>query len=132
VIDVWLSWQLRRAVLNLLVVQNLSLILAAITLTRTGEALLERAISLSRHGNNFDEDTMFGLTTDTAMQAKSPETRFVWLVVEDEEPDFYLMQVPLRKDQTCAAPPSTKTSAPVMKLLSSLARKSATAAVSSG
>jgi hypothetical protein len=34
--------------------------------------------------------------------------------------------------QTCAIPPSTKTSLPVMKLLSSEARKSATAAVSSG
>lgn len=34
--------------------------------------------------------------------------------------------------QTCAAPPSANTSLPVMKLLSSEARKSATAAVSLG
>ena len=34
--------------------------------------------------------------------------------------------------QTCAMPPSTNTSLPVMKPLSSEARKSATAAVSSG
>jgi hypothetical protein len=39
---------------------------------------------------------------------------------------------PLTLNQTCARPPSTNTSLPVIKLLSSEARNKATAAVSSG
>src|SRR5260370_6608415 len=39
---------------------------------------------------------------------------------------------PLTLNQTCARPPSTNTSLPVIKLLSSEARNNATAAVSAG
>jgi hypothetical protein len=43
-----------------------------------------------------------------------------------------MAQPPLTLNQTCAKPPSTNTSLPVIKLLSSEARNKATAAVSSG
>ncbi len=49
-----------------------------------------------------------------------------WRACARDSPNF------LTLNQTCARPPSTNTSLPVIKLLSSEARNKATAAVSSG
>jgi hypothetical protein len=76
----------------------------------------------------IDTARYLGVDVEDAVTLMEDLIWFVRLSAEGEEPEFYLTRGPLSGVQTCAVPPSTKTSAPVMKLLSLLARNRATAA----